>query len=93
MGSVEVVPISLPRETERFVRTWFTIYENDPHWVPPLYFERKQFFDPAKNPYFANARVAYFLATRDGRDVGTIAACIDEIYQEEDPVLDSKSLA
>jgi len=85
MGSVEVAEVSLPRETERFVRTWFTIYENDPHWVPPLYFERKQFFDPAKNPYFGHARVAYFMATRDGRDVGTIAACVDEIYQEEEP--------
>lgn len=85
MGSVEVVPISLPRETERFVRTWFTIYENDPHWVPPLYAERKRFFDPAKNPYFAHARVAYFLARRDGVDVGTIAACVDEVYQEEEP--------
>ncbi len=85
MGSVEVIPISLPRETERFVRTWFTIYEHDPHWVPPLYSERKQFFDPAKNPYFNHARVAYFLARKDGRDVGTIAACIDTVYQEEEP--------
>ncbi len=85
MGSVEVAPISLPRETERFVRTWFTIYKNDPHWVPPLYFERKQFFDPRKNPYFAHARVAYFIATRDGRDVGTIAATVDAVYQKEDP--------
>ena len=85
MGSVEVTAISLPRETERFVRTWFTIYGNDPHWVPPLYFERKQFFDPKKNPYFANARVAYFIATRDGQDVGTIATSIDGMYQKEDP--------
>ncbi|MCP4906629.1 MAG: hypothetical protein GY910_16765 [bacterium] len=85
MGSVEVAPISLPRETKRFVRTWFTIYENDPHWIPPLYFERKRFFDPHKNPYFNYARVAYFVATRDGRDVGTIAAVVDEVYQKEEP--------
>lgn len=85
MGSVEVAAISLPRETERFVRTWFTIYEHDPHWVPPLYFERKRFFDPARNPYFKRARVAYFIATRDGRDVGTIAATVDEVYQQEEP--------
>jgi GNAT superfamily N-acetyltransferase len=85
MGSVEVAPISLPRETERFVGTWFTIYQDDPHWVPPLFFERKQFFDPRKNPYFAHARVAYFIATHGGRDVGTIAAVVDEVYQGEDP--------
>ena len=84
MGSVEVVEVSLPRETERFVRTWFTIYENEPNWVPPLYFERKRFFDPRHNPYFENARVAYFLARRDGRDVGTIAACVDGAYQDHE---------
>ena len=84
MGSVEVVEVSLPRETERFVRTWFSIYENEPNWVPPLYFERKQWFDPARNPYFENARPAYFLARRDGRDVGTIGVSIDATYQEHE---------
>ncbi|MBB83706.1 MAG: hypothetical protein CL931_07845 [Deltaproteobacteria bacterium] len=84
MGSVEVVEVSLPRETERFVRTWFSIYENEPNWVPPLYFERKQWFDPARNPYFEKARPAYFLARRDGRDVGTIGVSIDSTYQERE---------
>ena len=84
MGRVEVAPISLPRETERFVRTWFTIYERDPHWVPPLYAERKRFFDPEKNPYFRSAQVAHFIARVDGRDVGTISACVDAVYQQEE---------
>ncbi|HEB87943.1 MAG TPA: N-acetyltransferase [Deltaproteobacteria bacterium] len=85
MGSVEVIPISLPRETVRFVKTWFKIYENDPHWVPPLYFERKRFFDPRRNPYFKVAQVQCFVAVRDGRDVGTIAATVDEAYQADSP--------
>lgn len=86
MNSVEVMPISLPRDTVRFVKTWFTIYENNPNWVPPLYFERKSFFDPKKNPFFKTARVQCFVArNQEGRDVGTIAATIDETYQKEDP--------
>ena len=85
MGSVEVTPLSLPRDTVRFVKTWFTIYENDPHWVPPLYLERKRFFDPARNPYFASARVQCFVASREGRDVGTIAAVVDEVHQKQEP--------
>ena len=85
MSSVNVVAISLPRSLKRFVQTWFSIYENDPHWVPPLFAERKRFFDPAKNPYFKHARVAYFIATRDGCDVGTIAATIDMAYQRVEP--------
>ncbi len=84
MGSVEVTPISLPRDTVRFVKTWFPIYENDPHWVPPLFYERKRFFDPKKNPYFKVADVQCFIASLDGRDVGTISAVVDEVYQAED---------
>jgi GNAT superfamily N-acetyltransferase len=84
MGSVEVTPISLPRDSVRFIKTWFPIYENDPHWVPPLIFERKRFFDPGRNPYFKVADVQCFIASRNGRDVGTISAVIDEIYQEEE---------
>jgi GNAT superfamily N-acetyltransferase len=85
MGSVEVTPISLPRDITRFVQTWFPIYENDPQWVPPLLIDRKRFFDPAKNPYFESAEVQCFIATLDGRDVGTIAAVVDAAYQEHEP--------
>jgi len=85
MHSVEVVPISLPRDTVRFVKTWFPIYQDDPQWVPPLLIERKRFFDPKKNPYFKVANVQCFIATRDGRDVGTISATVDKVYQEEEP--------
>ena len=84
MVSVEVTPVSLPRDTVRFVKTWFPIYKNDPHWVPPLIYERKRFFDPRKNPYFKVAQVQCFIASRAGRDVGTIAAVVDEVYQIEE---------
>jgi ribosomal protein S18 acetylase RimI-like enzyme len=84
MLSVEVMPVSLPRDTVRFVKTWFPIYQNDPHWVPPLLYERKRFFDPRKNPYFKVAQVQCFVASQDGQDVGTIAAVVDEVYQEEE---------
>lgn len=85
MGSVLVTPITLPRDTVRFVKTWFPIYENDPHWVPPLFYERKRFFDPKQNPYFDVAEVQCFIASRDGRDVGTISAVVDQVYQQEEP--------
>lgn len=83
--AVEVEAIELPRDTARFVRSWWPIYEGDPHWVPPVVFERKQFFHPGKNPYFKVAKVQCFVARRDGRDVGTIAATVDAKLQEHAP--------
>ena len=85
MSSVEVEAVSHPRDTVRYVKAWWRIYRDDPHWVPPLISERKGFFDPRKNPYLAHADVQCFLARRDGEDLGTIAATVDHSYQEHDP--------
>ena len=49
----------------RFVKAWWPIYADDPHWVAPLLPERKRFLDPRKNPYFQGADVQCFLAQRD----------------------------
>lgn len=83
--SVEVQSIELPRDAVRFVRSWWPIYADDPHWVPPLLMERKQFFDPARNPYFRSADVRCWIAYRDGAAVGTIAATVDHRLQESEP--------
>ena len=84
MGSVEVIPLSLPGDTLRFIKPWTAIYANDPHWVPPLLIERKRFFDPRRNPYFEVADVQCFVARREGRDVGTIATVVDHAYQRHE---------
>lgn len=85
MSRIEVRPIELPRDAVAFVRSWWPIYEDDPHWVPPLIMERKAFFDPAKNPYFKVAQVQCFMARADGRPVGTIAATVDHELQKTEP--------
>lgn len=83
--SVEVRAIELPRDAIRFCRTWWPIYADDPHWVPPLLSERKEFLDPGRNPFFRRARVQCFMAFRDGTAVGTIAATIVDPGQGDQP--------
>ena len=83
--SLEVRPVSMPRDAAAFARCWWPIYRDDPHWVPPLIFDRKRFFDPKVNPYWAVAEGQCFMAYRDGRAVGTIGAVVDRNYQREDP--------
>lgn len=83
-SDVAVEKIALPRDAMRFAKTWWPIYRDDSHWVAPLLFERKRFFDPAANPYFQVATVQCFRATRGGKPVGTIAATVDHNYQEQE---------
>ena len=55
------------------------IYLNDPAWVPPLLFERKQFLSP-HNPYFEHARYSAWVAFRNGTPVGRISAQVDSLH-------------
>lgn len=50
------------------------LYSVNPNWVCPLRIERRDFFDPKKNPFFDSADVQLFLAKRDGVVVGRISA-------------------
>lgn len=56
------------------------LYADDPMWVEPLLFERLQHLDPRKNPFFAHADVAYWMARRDGRPVGRISAQVNRAH-------------
>jgi GNAT superfamily N-acetyltransferase len=47
------------------------------HFVPQLRSEQLELVDPGKNPFFAHGKVAFFIATRGGRDVGRITAHLD----------------
>ncbi|MBM4460499.1 MAG: N-acetyltransferase [Chloroflexi bacterium] len=77
-GDLRIEPVTDRKGLLEFVKFPFTHYRGDPHWVPPLIEERLDFFDPKKNPFFEHARCQLFLARRDGKLVGEIAAVVDD---------------
>jgi GNAT superfamily N-acetyltransferase len=78
---LEVRPIDSRSDLTRFIKLPFRLHQGTP-WVPPLIFERRQFLDRSKNPYFGHADAEYFLAWRDGQPVGRITAQIDRRWDE-----------
>lgn len=79
---VEIRPVRNRRELKRFVKLPFRLRRDDPRWVAPLIFERMQFLDRSKNPYFEHAEAEYFLAWRDGEPVGRITAQVDQRWDQ-----------
>ncbi|NOR82979.1 MAG: N-acetyltransferase [Ardenticatenales bacterium] len=65
-----------------FIRFPWQVYRGDPNWVPYLYFDRKDFFDRTKHPFFKIAEVEFFMAWRADRPVGTIAAVVSHRHNE-----------
>lgn len=55
----------------------YALYRGDPYWVPPLRIAVKELLDRDKHPFYANANAEFFLAMRDGRIVGRVAAIVD----------------
>ncbi len=75
---VQVRPVTTPRDRQRFLQLPWTIYADDPAWVPPLLAEEKKLLNPRRNPFFRHAKVQLFLAEADGRALGRVAAVVDE---------------
>src|SRR5262245_38499130 len=82
MGSVTIRPVRSKRELKRFVKVPFRLHRDHPQWVAPLIFERMQFLDPKKNPWFEHGEAELFVAERDGEPVGRISAHLDHRWDE-----------
>lgn len=76
---IQIVEARTPAEMERFVRVPMRLNAGDPAWTPPLMMERREALSPKINPLFKHADAAFWLAVRDGRDVGRISAQIDHL--------------
>ena len=77
--ALSVRPVGSPAELDRFIRLPMRLNAGDPNYIAPLITERRDAFTPKTNPFFAHAEVQFFLAVRDGRDVGRISAQIDAL--------------
>lgn len=82
-GEIRIVPVSSPAELERFVRVPMRLGQGDPNYVAPLLMERLEALSPKTNPFFSHAEVQFWLAVRDGRDVGRISAQIDALAPDD----------
>lgn len=79
MTDVVIKMVDDQRMRKQFITLTDRIYHDDPAWVPPLVFERKQFLSP-QNPYFEHARYKAWIAFRNGDPVGRISAQIDDLH-------------
>ena len=79
--NIEIREVTGKQALKTFIRVPWSIYKDDPHWVAPLLFERKEAFS-SKNPFFKHAIWRAWVAYQDGKPVGRISAQIDELHQQ-----------
>lgn len=64
-------------DKKAFVDLPWTLYKDDPYWVPPLRQDMWDTIDSDNNPLFHCGPHCLFLAEKDGRVVGRIMTAID----------------
>lgn len=82
MNSSGVTVVSSKDERKRFIEFIYDFYQDAEHWVPPLRMDQKKLIDTEKNPFFQNAEIELFIAEKNGKDVGRIAAIVDHRFNE-----------
>lgn len=73
---VLIRPVRSRRDLAQFIDLPWRIYDRKrhPQWVPPLRLMVKDMLDIHRNPFYRRAERALWIAERDGKPVGRIAA-------------------
>lgn len=65
------------KELKDFIKFSFDLYKGNPYWIPPIINDELETFDKQKNPVFEHADAHFYLAYRNGKIVGKVAAIIN----------------
>jgi GNAT superfamily N-acetyltransferase len=81
------VPLALEtaangRRLSEFIAFPYRLHARDAFWTPPLRMDVRTLLSRTKNPFFEHAEAEYFLARRDGRVAGRIAAIHNRLHNE-----------
>ena len=82
MSKVKIKTVESKSDLMKFIKFPWEIYNGDSNWVPPLIADRKKILSKTKNPFFKHAEAEYFLAEKNGKLVGRIAAIKNDLHNE-----------
>ena len=74
--------VTTAKDLKRFIRFPMTLHRGDPNFVPHLLLERRDFFNPKKNPFFEHAEVCHFLYEDESAIKGRISAIVNHAHNE-----------
>ncbi|MGH7495263.1 MAG: hypothetical protein ACREOO_23070 [bacterium] len=84
MSKVEIIPVTGGGQLREFIRLPWKIYPalRDQYWVPPLIIDQKKLLNKKKHPFFLHSTADFFLARRNGENVGRIAAILNNNHNK-----------
>jgi GNAT superfamily N-acetyltransferase len=81
--SIVVKEVTSKKELKAFINLPYRLYKDHPYYVPPLSFDEAGTLRKDKNPAFDYCEAKYFLAYKEGKVVGRVAAILNHAFIEK----------
>jgi len=81
-SNIKISRVKSGKDLKKFIKLPWTIYKDNPYWVPPLLRDVKFKLNAKKHPFFAHARAELFIAAMGRKVVGRIAAIVNQRHIE-----------
>ncbi len=81
--AITIKTVASKADLKKFIRFNYELYKDNPYSVPDLYEDMLGTFNPKKNAAFEFCEAEYFLAYRDDKLVGRVAAIINRHANEK----------
>lgn len=82
MSSIEIKKVETKRELKEFIELHYDLYEGNPYDVPNLYSDEMNTLSSDRNAAFEFCEAEYYMAYKDGKPVGRVAAIINHRANE-----------
>lgn len=83
LQTLEIREVKTQKDLHKFIHLPAEIHRNHANWVPPIYMDDWEFFNPKKNKSFESCDTILLLAFRGGKAVGRIMGIIHHKYNEK----------
>ena len=81
--AITIKRVSRKKELKKFIRFNYEMYKGNPYSVPDLFDDMLNTFNKKKNAAFEFCEAEYFLAYKDNKLVGRVAAIINHKANEK----------
>ena len=79
---ITIKKVETPKELKQFIRFNYEMYKDNPYSVPDLYDDMLNTFSRDRNAAFEFCEADYFMAYKDGKAVGRVAAIMNNRANE-----------
>lgn len=83
ISAIKIREVKTREDLRKFIHLPAKIHKTHTNWVPPIYMDEWEFFDPKKNKSFDSCDTILLLAIKEGKVVGRIMGIIHWKYNEK----------